>query len=152
MSESLVIGYRHTGIIVKNIEESIHFYRDLLGLKEIQDFFDDSENINKITGIKNANVHMIKLKAEDGTVLEILEYKNHPTEIIEQPIYNVGACHIAFQVNNVDVAYKKLVENGITVVSKPVLSNEKIAKVFLCLDPNKIRVELVEMVGTNPWD
>jgi len=95
---------------------------------------------------------MIKLKAKDGTVLEILEYKNHPTDIIEQPIYNVGACHIAFQVDDVAVAYKKLVENSVTVISKPVLSNEKVAKVFLCLDPNKIRIEFVEMIDINPWE
>ena len=38
MSLPLVIGYRHTGIIVKDMEESLHFYRDILGLKVIQDF------------------------------------------------------------------------------------------------------------------
>ncbi|NQV03708.1 MAG: VOC family protein, partial [Bacteroidia bacterium] len=101
----IVIGYRHTGIIVKDMEESLCFYKDILGLKVIQDFHDDSDYINKITGIMNADVHMIKLKAEDGTVLEILEYRNHPTGLVDQPIYNAGASHIAFQVNNADKAY-----------------------------------------------
>ena len=39
MSLPLVIGYRHTGIIVKDMKESLYFYRDILGLKVIQDFF-----------------------------------------------------------------------------------------------------------------
>ena len=148
MIKPLVIGYRHTGIIVKNMEQSLHFYRDILGLKVIQDFYDDSEYINKITGITNANVHMIKLKAEDGTILEILNYINHPTELVEQPIYNVGASHVAFQVENADRAYEILRENGIKIISEPALSSEKIAKVFFCLDPNEVRVELVEMLDT----
>ena len=146
MSLPLVIGYRHTGIIVKDMKESLYFYRDILGLKVIQDFSDSSEYINKITGIKDADVHMIKLKAEDETVLEILEYRNHPTELMEQPIYNVGACHIALQVGNANDAYNKLIENNVRIISKPVLSSEKIAKVFFCFDPNDVRIELVEML------
>ena len=149
MSLPLVIGYRHTGIIVKDMEESLHFYRDILGLKVIQDFSDSSEYVNKITGIKNADVHMIKLKAEDETVLEILEYRNHPTELMEQPIYNVGACHIALQVRNANDAYNKLIENNVRIISMPVLSSEKIAKVFFCFDPNDVRIELVEMLDGN---
>ena len=149
MSESLIKGFRHTGIIVKNMEESLHFYRDILGLKVIQNFSDSSEYINKITGIKNADVHMIKLEAGDGAVLEILEYCNHPTELIDQPIYNVGASHIALQVKNAEKAYKILKEKGIKIISKPVLSSEKIAKVFFCFDPNDVRIELVEMLDGN---
>ena len=146
MSLPLVKGYRHTGIIVKDMKKSLHFYRDILGLKVIQDFSDSSEYINKITGIKNADVHMIKLKAQDGTILEILEYRNHPTELMEHPIYNVGACHIALQVRNANDAYNKLIENNVRIISMPVLSSEKIAKVFFCFDPNDIRIELVEML------
>jgi catechol 2,3-dioxygenase-like lactoylglutathione lyase family enzyme len=146
MSLPLVIGYRHTGIIVKDMKKSLHFYKDILGLKVIQDFSDSSEYINKITGIKNADVHMIKLKAEDETVLEILEYSNHPTELMEYPIYNVGVCHIALQVRNANDAYNKLIENNVRIISKPVLSSEKIAKVFFCFDPNDVRIELVEML------
>ena len=148
MSLPLVIGYRHTGIIVKDMEESLHFYKDILGLKVIQDFSDNSEYINKITGITNADVHMIKLKAGDGTVLEILEYRNHPTELIDQPIYNVGASHIALQVKNAAKAYEILKEKGIKIISEPVLSSEKIAKVFFCFDPNNVRIELVEMLNS----
>ena len=149
MSLPLVIGYRHTGIIVKDMEESLHFYRDILGFRVIQNFTDDSDYINKITGMTNANVHMIKLQAKDGTVLEILEYCNHPTKLIDQPIYNVGASHIALQVKNAERAYKILKEKGIKIISKPVLSSEKIAKVFFCFDPNDVRIELVEMLDGN---
>ena len=76
----LVVGYRHTGIIVKDMEKSLHFYRDILGLTVIQDYCDDSVFINKITALTGVNIHMVKLKAEDGTVTELLEHLNHPTE------------------------------------------------------------------------
>lgn len=142
----IVKGFRHTGIICKDIDKSLEFYRDKLGLTVIQDFWDSSDYINKITGIKNGNVHMIKLKADDGTVLELLDYVSHPTELINQEIYNVGACHLALQVNNIDQAYAKLSSYGIKFLSEPVLSSEGIAKVCFCFDPNNLRIELVEML------
>ena len=35
---------------------------------------------------------------------------------------------------------------GVKTLSEPVLSSEGIAKDFFCLDPDNIRVELVEML------
>lgn len=146
MRDPIVIGYRHTGIIAIDMKESLYFYRDVLGLKVIQDYKDDSDYINEITGIKNASVHMIKLKAMDGTIIEILSYENHPTKLIDQAIYNVGACHIALQVKNADEAYQRLRKEKVDIISKPILSSEKIARVFFCFDPNRVRIELVEML------
>ena len=142
----LVKGYRHTGIICADIEKSLVFYRDLLGLEVIQDFWDDSQYINEITGIKNANVHMIKLKADDGTVIELLEYPTHPTKLIKQEVYNVGQTHIALQVYDIEASYDYLHSKNVKLLSKPILSSEKIAKVCFCLDPNNVRIELVEML------
>ena len=142
----IVKGYRHTGIICKDIEASLIFYRDYLGLEVWQDFWDESNYINEITGISNANVHMIKLKADDGTVVELLDYVSHPTDLIEQEIYNAGACHIAFQVHDIDQAYKDLLNKGVQFLSEPILETEGIAKVCFCMDPSNTRIELVEMM------
>ena len=142
----IVKGYRHTGIICEDMEKSLRFYKEFLGLRVIQDFWDDSDYINKITVLQNANVHMIKLQAEDGTVIELLDYVTHPTDLIDQEVYNVGACHLALQVNNIEEAYKELQSKGVSFISEPVLSSEGIAKVCFCFDPNNTRIELVEML------
>ena len=142
----IVIGYRHTGIITKNIKESLYFYHDILGLEIIQEFTDDSEYINKITGIENGIAHFIKLKATDGTVIELLEYPSHKTEPFDLSIINVGLCHIALRVENSEKAYKKLIDQNIKVLSKPIPSTCGKAKVFFCMDPDNVRVEIVEML------
>lgn len=142
----IVTGYRHTGIITKNIKESLYFYHEILGLEIIQEFTDDSEYINKITGIENGIAHFIKLQATDGTVIELLEYPSHPTEPHELSILNVGVLHIALRVENAENAYQELKQKNIKTLSEPVLSSEGIAKVFFCIDPDGTRVELVEMI------
>ena len=143
----IVVGYRHTGIITKDIKKSLYFYRNILGLEVIQEFTDSSNYINEISGLEGAEAHFIKLKAKDETVLELLEYPTHPTKPIESSIINVGVCHIAFKISNAETAYEKLVENDVNVLSRPVLSSEGIAKVFFCIDPDSVRVELVEMLN-----
>lgn len=143
---ALVKGMRHTGIICKDIQLSLIFYRDFLGLKVIQDFWDTSDYINQITGISDGNVHMIKMEASDGTVIELLDYESHPAELIDQKIYSPGACHLALQVHNIKKAYAELSGKGVRFISEPVLSSEGIAKVCFCFDPNNTRIELVEML------
>ena len=61
----------------------------------------------------DANIHMIKLKADDGTVLELLDYVSHPTKSIKQELYNVGACHVAFQVYDIEQAFIELSKKSI---------------------------------------
>ena len=82
----------------------------------------------------------------DFYIIELLEYLNHPTEIVKTPFYNVGNCHLAFTVHSADEMYKKLLDKGIEVISRPLLSSEKTAIVFFCCDPNGMRIELVEIV------
>lgn len=141
----IVCGYRHTGIIVSNMKASVQFYRDILGLEVIQEFTDNSDYINTITGIENGVAHFIKLRMLDGTVLELLEYPTHPTQSHNLSILNVGICHIALRVQSAEEAHKFLLQQNVKVLSKPTLSSEGIAKVFFCLDPDGVRVELVEM-------
>ena len=54
--------------------------------------------------------------------------------------------HIALQVEDINYTHSHLVSSGVKVLSKPVLSSEGIAKVFFCLDPDNVRVEIVEMI------
>ncbi len=141
-----IIGYRHTGIICRDIKKSLYFYKNILGLKVVQNMLDKSDYINKITGIKNGKVKFIKLKMNSGEILELLTYPTHKTKLPKLPIYNSGIAHIALQVKDIEKTYVKLKKKGVKFISKPTLSSEKFAKVCFCLDPNKVRVELVEIL------
>jgi len=140
------VKYRHTGITVNDMEKSVWFYKEILGFKIIQDFWDDSDYISKLSAVPNARVHMIKMQTDYGFLLELLKYHNHPTKFLKHSYLNVGLCHMAFQIKDANLLYNKLKKNNIRVLSKPLLSSEGFAKVFFCLDPNNIRIELVEII------
>lgn len=145
--ELKIVGYRHTGIIVKNLSESLIFYRDVLGLKVIQEHIDSSEYISTITGLEGLIAEYAKLEIPGGSVLELLMYPSHILPKKEIPIYSVGEAHLAFSVESADKAHSYLSRLGIPCLSRPVVSSEKIAKVFFCLDPDNYRVEIVEMIN-----
>jgi catechol 2,3-dioxygenase-like lactoylglutathione lyase family enzyme len=139
-------GYRHTGIVVGDLQTSLYFYRDLLGLEVIQEHEDASDYISKITNLENLKAKYAKLRIPDGKILELLTYPSHPTSRLDTAIHNVGEAHLAFQVKSAETAYRYLMSKGVICLSEPVLSSEKIAIVFFCLDPDRYRVEIVEMI------
>ena len=147
MNGNHIKRFRHTGIIVKDMEESVKFYQEILGCKIAQDFTDDSDYINTVLGIKKANIRMVKMLTKDDIMIELLEYVTHPTGIPDLPFYHTGICHIAFEVKDIDKLYESLISNRIEVISKPLLSSEGFAKVCFCVDPNGVRIELVEILS-----
>ena len=146
MRDSIVVGYRHMGIIVKDLEKSRRFYEGILGLEMVQDYTDESKYIHDLLGLYETKIQIMKLKTKDGIIIELLKYVKHPTEYSNKPFYNVGNCHVAFTVADANQMYKKLQKVGIEVISEPLLSSEKIAKVFFCIDPDGVRIELVEIL------
>jgi len=136
---------RHFGIVVSDIEKSLHFYKDILGLKIKKDMIEEGKFIDTILGIKNVKVRTTKMAADDGNLIELLWYKSHPRKRRKNnDICKIGTSHIAFTVENLDYEYKRLKEKGIKFNCSPQISPDRKAKVAFCHDPDGAPVELVE--------
>ena len=142
-----VTTVRHTGIVVSEMDASLRFYRDLLGMEVWADFKDDSDYVRSVTGVPGANIWMIKLKAPDGGSVELLKYLSHPQDV-PPPRRNcdVGCNHVALQVDDIDAVYKKLLAENIQFNAPPTLSSDGGAKMTFCRDPEGVLVELVEIL------
>ena len=137
---------RHFGIVTNDIEKSLLFYRDLLGLKIRRDVLEGGEFVSTILGLKQVKVRTVKMLAENGdTLVELLEYQSHRGKERENyEIFDLGASHIAFTVKDVGEEYQRLQEKGIRFISSPQVSQDGKAKVAFCLDPNGVPIELVQ--------
>ena len=72
---------RHFGIVVSNMERSLHFYRDLLGLKIQRQMDESGEYINNMLALDKVKVKTVKLSADQGnTLVELLEFDSHKVE------------------------------------------------------------------------
>lgn len=138
---------RHTGIVVSNLEKSIHFYGALLGLKIIKEMDECGSYIDKILNLKNASVKTIKMAADNGNLVELLYFKSHPKHIdYNREINDIGCSHVAFTVDDIDTEYAKLKEAGVSFISSPQYSPDKYARVAFCKDPDGTFIELVEVL------
>ncbi len=95
----------HIGIAVKNLDEAIKFYRDVLGL-ELVEVEEVPEEKVKIAMFKAGSVYIELLQglSEDSAISKYIAKRGE------------GIHHIAIRVENVDALTKELKEKGVRVV------------------------------------
>ena len=144
----MIKATRHTGLVVQDLERSLKFYRDLLGLKVWKRQLEGGSYIDTVVAIPGVQVEWVKLQIPDGSLLELLQYHSHPDQvnIHNYPANRHGCSHIAFTVDNLEAIYQELCHQKIHCNSPPQLSPEGQAKVLYCHDPDGIILELVEEV------
>ena len=142
-----ITAVRHVGIVVSDLQRSLWFYRDLLGMEPWADFRDSSPYVQSVTGVAGADVRMVKLKATDGVSVDLLQYLSHPQDV-PGPVRacDVGCNHVALQVDDLDALYVRLAAHGISFHAPPTVSSDGGAKVTYCRDPEGVMVELVELL------
>ena len=141
-----VLAVRHLGIVVKDLERSLRFYRDALGFKVVRTMEESGAYLETLLALPKAQVTTVKLAAPDGVALiELLAFRSHPDETTaKRPIYAVGPSHVAFSVEDLGAVYHRLLEAGVLFNAPPQRSPDGSATVCCCLDPDGMMVELVE--------
>ena len=140
---------RHIGLVVHDLENSLNFYRDLLGLTILVRAKEEGIFIEKLVGIPGVSLEWVKLKLPDDSIIELLQYHSHPDQNpIDNTLSNkLGCSHVAFTVDNLEKVYSKLRDKGIHCNSEPLISPDGKAKVLYCHDPDGIILELVEEIS-----
>lgn len=139
---------RHIGIVVSHMEDSLRFYRDLLGLKIVRKMKESGKYIDNMLGLKNVKVTTVKMSAENGSSLvELLQFKSPlPQKRKARKIDSVGPSHVAFTVDDIEGTYHRMFKAGVRFNAPPQLSPDGYAKVTFCLDPDGTGVELVQVL------
>jgi len=144
----LIKEVRHIGIVVTNMENSLKFYRDQLGLKIIKDMDEQGNYLDNMLSLNDVRVRTVKLSANENTTLvELLEFESHNDNKIRN-FYTIGASHVAFTVDDIEKLYVNLSEKNIKFNAIPQKSPDGLVKVTFCKDPDGTPIELVEMLNS----
>jgi len=145
----MVIGYRHTGIVVDHMDLQLKFYRDLLGMEVYYDQYEDGSWLNKILPIDPTHyARIVKLGKDNKTIVELLHFREWIYCDGKTKDYNErGITHIALLVNDLQKVYELLKSYKIHFLSDPQTNTEKTAKVCFCYDYEGNMVELVEVLS-----
>ena len=139
----------HHGFTVSSIDESLKFYRDMLGLEVIR--VSERSNLpsyDTILGYDNVKLTVALLRHPvNEFLLELFEYVNPPSTKRELSNYFIGSSHVAFEVDDIDAQYKTLTDAGYGAINPPVdieRDGEKVARALYALDPDGISVEMFQ--------
>ena len=110
----------HTGFTVSDIERSVAFYRDVLGMKLVRRQQGTADYLGTITGFPGVRLEVALLQPEDGgSMLELLQYASHPAQPTERDTNRPGNGHLCFKVDDIHAALAHLERHGVRLVSRP---------------------------------
>lgn len=97
----------HIGIAVKNMEEALKFYEDVLGIKCVaQEVVEEQKVRTAFLPIGDTEVELLESTSEDGPIAKFIEKKGE------------GIQHIAYKVDDIEKALEELKEKGVRLIDE----------------------------------
>lgn len=139
----------HVAVTVSDMERSLAFYCDLLGLKEIERHHLEGETISKMAGKPDVIMEVVRLEAPEtpGVLLDLQQYVTPEGRVSEAQLGDVAHSHFCFGVPDVWDAYKDLTSKGVEFVSEPVSFDLEWGIVYVVFfkDPDGFILELMQV-------
>ncbi len=141
-----IVGVGNFSHIVQNLDKSLEFYRDVLGLEvAVNQPFAPNAAIAKLGNTLGGQSRYAALKVPGSEIgVELIEYKDIQRKPQHPHFYDPGAANMILRVRDLDAVFTKLQKFGATVITaagKPVTINNTIHVVFV-QDPDGFVVEL----------
>jgi catechol 2,3-dioxygenase-like lactoylglutathione lyase family enzyme len=149
----------HVAIMVSDLEKSLHFYRDILGMEVVSPEEHDGGPIDEMTAMSNVHMREYRLRppggvnghtrtSEQGFTFDLIQWINPESPTGRQPLHHVPSAHFCFGVEDVPATYERLKAAGVEIVSPPVrFEGEGDWHVLFFYDPDGNLLELNE-IGT----
>jgi len=118
----MIKGIEHIGLSVSDLDRSVAFYRDILGLEVVRILEPSPDSpLEKVVGLPGCRARIAHMQSEKG-MLELFEYitpRGKPIPIDHRQADN-GFIHMGFTSTDARSDYRVLRENGVKFLSDPV--------------------------------
>ncbi len=142
-------GLHHVCLTVSDLDRSIEFYQDFLGMTFVGRREADADYIGQQTGYPGARLVVASLTATPASeeIVNLVQYLTHTGEPINQGTNQPGSSHLCFFVDDIGAAHRGLRAKGVSFESEPVDitsgPNEGGLAVYLH-DPDGYTIELFQ--------
>ena len=111
----------HTGFTVSDLDRSVAFYRDLLGLSVVFEQEKVGGYLAAVTGYASAHVRMAQLElTPGGHRIELFEYLDRRGDGVVAEHGDVGGFHVCLVVEDLVALHARLASHGVDLLSGPV--------------------------------
>ena len=142
---AVIQNFHHTAISVGDLDRSIRFYRDILGMSlEWRIDHRRNELLEKVLALKNVDVSYAMLAGWGGRI-EVFKYHTPKGEPFppDKPVCDHGITHMAFQVSEIEAFYEKLASQGVRFNSPPQEVRPGVKAAYFH-DPDGISLEIIQ--------
>jgi catechol 2,3-dioxygenase-like lactoylglutathione lyase family enzyme len=140
----------HFGICVSDPARSLAFYRDLLGFREAGALEVSDAHSARLLGLGTLDLRARFLE-RDGMRLELMHFAEPGCErdaAAPRPMNRTGLTHVALRVDDLAATLAALERAGVEVMRETRIRNPELrSEVVYVLDPDGVRIELVEVPG-----
>ena len=141
-------SFFHTGFVVKDLEEAVDFYTNVLGMRLAGRMERQGEFINQVLAFPDAHIKGAFLDKGEGHQLELIQYFNPASGPGGIARNDLGATHLAFWVEDIDRFYNETSQRGLRFNNPPAsLRDDKgklTRKALYAQDPDGNWLEFVE--------
>ena len=147
----MITAVGHTGIVVKDMDKMIAFYRDNFGFETVLDTQVEGKETDDIVNFHVESERIVMMALGENQI-EMLEYRpsgrEYPADYLSNDLFGV---HLALETDNMEQDYQQLKEKGVTIISKgpqtipdthPIFAG---TKVLYIQDPEGHPLELIQM-------
>lgn len=147
--EGRVVGFFHAGVTVRDMEASLRFYRDALGLEPLSRGRSGGPDAERIWGMPVAGVDVAFLEVPGSEVLiEMFEFEGIERHSASARPCDYGAGHLCLYVGDVEAVWRRLRAAGfhargegpVTISAGPHAG----ARAIYTIDPDGYHVELYQ--------
>lgn len=144
----------HIGVTVRDMDKSIAFYRDILGLKFQGELIMEGKETDLLFARKNCKVRVAYLNGSEEMIappVELIQFLSEPAKADAADLAKTSISEICFKVRDIDAVYKHLVAHSVECLSEPqffdfTASGFGKSKALYFKDPDGIILELMEVV------
>ena len=116
----MIKGIEHSCFTVSDLERSVAFYRDVLGLELV--FTERSEasgdDRSQTLGVAKSRLKLAIFRVGDAQ-LELIEYITPKGRPYDRQNCDIGTAHVAFKVDDIEAAYQALLARQVRFTGPP---------------------------------
>jgi glyoxylase I family protein len=146
----MITGLGHTGLVVKDMDRMIRFYRETFGFEVVLDTQISGKEVDGIVNFRVESERIVLIKLGE-TQVEMLEYRpvgrGYPEDYKSNDLFGV---HLAFITDDMERDHAMLKAKGVKIISNgpqtipethPIFAG---TKVLYFQDPERHPIELIQ--------
>ena len=142
----------HVGLTVSDLDRSVIFYRDILGLEFQGEILMVGEETDKMFHKKNCKARVAYLngsKNMEAPPVELIQFVDNAVNNVQSDLFTTSISELCFYTDDIDSVYKNLIENNIECLSEPQYFDFTAqgfgkSRAFYFKDPDGIILEMMQ--------